>query len=143
MEATLIKGLDGSGWQALVRPAKKLSRGDVVRFGHEGKVCLLGHLDAEVEHKGCDGEVTLAVSFRGPARDSAIADLGRPPLPPYIAGKRAPDARDAADYQTMFAANAGAVAAPTAGLHFTPALATAVRERGVGIRRLTLPVGAR
>jgi S-adenosylmethionine:tRNA ribosyltransferase-isomerase len=142
IEATLIKRLDGSRWQALVRPAKKLSPGDVVRFGNEGKVCLLGHLDAEVEHKGCDGEVTLSFSFHGPALDSAIADLGRPPLPPYIAGKRTPDARDAADYQTMFAANDGAVAAPTAGLHFTPALETALRQRGVGIHSLTLHVGA-
>src|ERR1700737_2644223 len=142
IEATLIKRLDGSRWQALVRPAKKLSPGDVVRFGNEGKVCLLGHLDAEVEHKGDDGEVTLSFSFHGPALDSAIADLGRPPLPPYIAGKRAPDERDAADYQTMFAANEGAVAAPTAGLHFTPALEAALRERGVGIHRITLHVGA-
>jgi S-adenosylmethionine:tRNA ribosyltransferase-isomerase len=142
IEATLIKRLDGSRWQALVRPAKKLSRGDVIRFGHEGKVCLLGHLDAEVEHKGDDGEVTLSFSFHGPALESAIADLGRPPLPPYIAGKRAPDERDAADYQTMFAVNDGAVAAPTAGLHFTPALETALRQRGVGIHRVTLHVGA-
>src|SRR5229473_809421 len=112
------------------------------RFGREGRVCLLGHLDAEVEHKGDDGEVTLSFSFHGPALDSAIADLGRPPLPPYIAGKRAPDERDAADYQTMFAANEGAVAAPTAGLHFTPALETALRQRGVGIHRVTLHVGA-
>jgi S-adenosylmethionine:tRNA ribosyltransferase-isomerase len=142
IEATLIKRLDGSRWQALVRPAKKLSQGDVVRFGNEGRVCLLGHLDAEVEHKGDDGEVTLSFSFHGPALDSAIADLGRPPLPPYIAGKRTPDERDAADYQTMFAVNEGAVAAPTAGLHFTPALETALRERGVGIHRITLHVGA-
>jgi S-adenosylmethionine:tRNA ribosyltransferase-isomerase len=142
IEATLIKRLDGSRWQALVRPAKKLSTGDVVRFGHDGRVCLLGHLDAEVEHKGDDGEVTLSFSFHGPTLDSAIADLGRPPLPPYIAGKRAPDERDAADYQTMFAANEGAVAAPTAGLHFTPALETALRQRGVGIHRITLHVGA-
>src|SRR6185437_7394952 len=56
IEATLIKRLDGSRWRALVRPAKKLSQGDVVRFGNEGRVCLLGHLDAEVEHKGDDGE---------------------------------------------------------------------------------------
>src|SRR5712672_1780758 len=110
--ATLIKRIDGSRWQALV------------------------------EHKGDEGEVTLAFSFHGPALDQAIADLGAPPLPPYIAGKRAPDARDAADYQTMFAANAGAVAAPTAGLHFTPALETALRERGVGIHRVTLHGGA-
>jgi len=142
IEATLIKRLDDSRWQALVRPAKKLSPGDVVRFGNDGRVCLLGHLDAQVEHKGDDGEVTLAFSFHGPALDAAIADLGSPPLPPYIASRRAADARDASDYQTMFAANAGAVAAPTAGLHFTPTLETALRQRGVGINRITLHVGA-
>jgi S-adenosylmethionine:tRNA ribosyltransferase-isomerase len=142
IEATLIKRLDGSRWQALVKPAKKLSQGDVVRFGNEGKVCLIGHLDAQVEHKGDDGEVTLSFAFHGPMLDQAIADLGSSPLPPYIASKRAPDERDAADYQTMFAANEGAVAAPTAGLHFTPALETALRERGVGIHRITLHVGA-
>src|SRR5580704_777414 len=142
IEATLIKRLDGSRWQALVKPAKKLARGDVVRFGNEGRVCLLGHLDAEVEAKGSDGEVTLSFSFHGPALDQAIADLGSPPLPPYIASRRAPDDQDAADYQTMFAVNAGAVAAPTAGLHFTPALETRLRERGIGINRITLHVGA-
>jgi S-adenosylmethionine:tRNA ribosyltransferase-isomerase len=142
IEATLIKRIDGSRWQALVKPAKKLSQGDVVRFGNEGKVCLLGHLDAQVEHKGDDGEIALSFSFHGPALDQAIADLGSPPLPPYIASKRAPDERDAADYQTMFAANEGAVAAPTAGLHFTPALEAALRQHGVGIHRLTLHVGA-
>ena len=142
IEATLIKRLDGSRWQALVKPAKKLSAGDVVRFGNEGRVCLLGHLDAEVEHKGEEGEVTLSFSFHGPALDSAIADLGNPPLPPYIAGKRAPDEQDVTDYQTMFAENEGAVAAPTAGLHFTPALEAALRENGIGVRRITLHVGA-
>src|SRR3984957_15310111 len=90
IEATLIKRLDGSRWQALVKPAKKLARGDVVRFGNEGRVCLLGHLDAEVERKGEDGEITLSFSFHGPALDSAIADLGHPPLPPYIAGRAGP-----------------------------------------------------
>jgi S-adenosylmethionine:tRNA ribosyltransferase-isomerase len=142
IEATLIKRLDGSRWQALVKPAKKLSPGDIVRFGNEGKVCLLGHLDASVETKGPDGEVTLSFSFHGPALDQAIADLGRPPLPPYIAGKRAPDERDVTDYQTMFAANEGAVAAPTAGLHFTPALEERLKARGVGLQRVTLHVGA-
>ena len=142
IEATLIKRLNGSRWQALVRPAKKLSVGDVVRFGNEGRVCLLGHLDAQVENKGDDGEITLSFSFHGPTLDQAIADLGAPPLPPYIASKRAPDERDAADYQTMFAANDGAVAAPTAGLHFTPALEAALKERGVAIHRITLHVGA-
>jgi S-adenosylmethionine:tRNA ribosyltransferase-isomerase len=142
IEATLIKRLDASRWQALVKPAKKLARGDVVRFGNEGRVCLLGHLDAEVEDKGVDGAVTLSFSFHGPALDAAIADLGSPPLPPYIASKRAPDEHDAADYQTMFAVNEGAVAAPTAGLHFTPDLEAALRERGVGLHRITLHVGA-
>jgi S-adenosylmethionine:tRNA ribosyltransferase-isomerase len=142
IEATLIKRLDGSRWQALVRPAKKLSEGDVVRFGHEGRVCLLGYLDAEVTDKGELGEITLSFSFHGPALDQAIADLGRPPLPPYIASKRAPDDRDAQDYQTMFARNEGAVAAPTAGLHFTPTLEDALRTRGVGVNRITLHVGA-
>ena len=142
IEATLIKRLDGSRWQALVRPAKKLLPGDVVRFGNEGKVCLLGHLDAEVEHKGEDGEVTLSFSFHGPTLDSAIADLGSPPLPPYIASKRPADERDASDYQTMFATSEGAVAAPTAGLHFTPDLEKRLRERGIGINRVTLHVGA-
>jgi S-adenosylmethionine:tRNA ribosyltransferase-isomerase len=142
IEATLIKRVDGSRWQALVRPAKKLSAGDMIRFGNEDKVCLLGHLDAQVEHKGDDGEITLSFSFHGPALDQAIAELGAPPLPPYIASKRTPDERDAADYQTMFAANEGAVAAPTAGLHFTPALEAALREQGIGIHRVTLHVGA-
>ncbi len=142
IEATLIKRLDGSRWQALVKPAKKLAPGDRVRFGNEGKVCLLGHLDAEVEAKGQEGEVTLAFSFHGPTLDQAIADLGSPPLPPYIASKRTPDEQDAADYQTMFAANEGAVAAPTAGLHFTPALEQALSARGVGLNRVTLHVGA-
>ena len=93
-------------------------------------------------HKGGEGEVTLSFTFHGPTLDQAIADLGSPPLPPYIAGKRAPDERDLDDYQTMFAQDEGAVAAPTAGLHFTPALEAALRARGVGLHRLTLHVGA-
>jgi S-adenosylmethionine:tRNA ribosyltransferase-isomerase len=142
IDATLIKRLDGSRWQALVRPAKKLAVGDGIRFGNEGRVCLLGNLDATVEAKGGEGEVTLSFSFHGPVLDQAISDVGSPPLPPYIASKRDPDERDAGDYQTMFATEEGAVAAPTAGLHFTPALEQALRARGVGLQRLTLHVGA-
>ena len=142
IEATLIKRLDGSRWQALVKPAKKLASGDRIRFGNEGRVCLLGHLDAEVEEKGAEGEVTLSFTFHGPTLDQAIADLGSPPLPPYIAGKRPPDERDLDDYQTMFAKEEGAVAAPTAGLHFTPALEAALHACGVNLHRLTLHVGA-
>jgi S-adenosylmethionine:tRNA ribosyltransferase-isomerase len=142
IEATLIKRLDGSRWQALVKPARKLSVGDVVRFGNEGRVCLLGNLDAQVEHKGENGEIVLSFSFHGPVLDQAIADVGTPPLPPYIASRRTPDDRDASDYQTMFAANEGAVAAPTAGLHFTPELDAALKAHGVGLNRVTLHVGA-
>jgi S-adenosylmethionine:tRNA ribosyltransferase-isomerase len=142
IDATLIKRLDGSRWQALVKPAKKLLPGDIVRFGHDGRVCLLGQLDATVESKGEAGEIILAFTLHGPVLDQAIAELGAPPLPPYIASKRAPDDRDAADYQTMFAANEGAVAAPTAGLHFTPALEQALAARGVALHRVTLHVGA-
>ncbi|MGL4558271.1 MAG: S-adenosylmethionine:tRNA ribosyltransferase-isomerase, partial [Afipia sp.] len=69
IEATLIKRLDGSRWQALVKPAKKLTAGDAIRFGNEGRVCLLGNLDAQVESKGENGEVTLAFSFHGPILD--------------------------------------------------------------------------
>jgi len=142
IDATLIKRIDGSRWQALVRPARKLSEGDVVRFGNEGRVCLLGNLDATVEAKGEAGEVTLSFAFHGPVLDQAIADLGAPPLPPYIASRRAPDEKDVGDYQTMFAKHEGAVAAPTAGLHFTPALEEALAARGIGVQRLTLHVGA-
>lgn len=142
IEATLIKRIDGSRWQALVKPAKKLAAGDAIRFGNEGRVCLLGNLDAQVEHKGENGEVTLSFSFHGPILDQAIADVGAPPLPPYIASRRRPDERDTADYQTMFAVSEGAVAAPTAGLHFTPALEAALRNRGIGLHRVTLHVGA-
>lgn len=142
IEATLIKRIDGSRWQALVKPAKKLAVGDAIRFGNEGRVCLLGNLDAQVEHKGENGEVTLSFSFHGPVLDQAIADVGSPPLPPYIASKRTPDERDTADYQTMFAVSEGAVAAPTAGLHFTPALEAGLRDCGIGLHRVTLHVGA-
>ena len=142
ISVTLIKRLDGSRWQALAKPAKKLAAGDVVRFGDEGKVCFLGQLDATVEDKGEAGEITLAFAFHGPVLDSAIAERGEVPLPPYIAGKRKPDERDRADYQTMFAREEGAVAAPTAGLHFTDALTAKLRARGVGIHTVTLHVGA-
>jgi S-adenosylmethionine:tRNA ribosyltransferase-isomerase len=142
IEATLIKRLDGSRWQALVKPARKLSVGDMVRFGNEGRVCLLGNLDAQVEHKGENGEIVLSFSFHGPVLDQAIEDVGAPPLPPYIASRRTPDDRDTSDYQTMFAVNEGAVAAPTAGLHFTPELEASLKARGIGLNRVTLHVGA-
>ena len=142
IEATLIKRVDGSRWSALVKPAKKLAVGDVVRFGEEGKVCFLGQLDATVERKGARGEVTLSFAFHGPVLDQAIEERGDMPLPPYIAARRAADAQDRADYQTLFARHEGAVAAPTAGLHFTDALRAHLDKRGIGLHTVTLHVGA-
>ena len=125
-----MKRLDGSHWSAFVKPAKKLAVGDTIRFGEEGKVCFLGQLDATVEAKGEGGEVTLSFAFHGPVLDQAIEERGDMPLPPYIAGKRAPDQRDRADYQTLFAREEGSVAAPTAGLHFTEELLAKLSARG-------------
>ena len=122
IEATLHQRLDGSRWRAFVKPARRLSPGDVVRFGAEGRVCMLGELDATVTEKGEGGEVTLAFAFHGAVLDQAVEERGDMPLPPYIASRRAPDAADRSDYQTMFAQDEGSVAAPTAGLHFTTAL---------------------
>jgi S-adenosylmethionine:tRNA ribosyltransferase-isomerase len=141
IEATLIKRLDGSRWHALVKPAKKLQAGDIVRFGEEGKVCFLGALDATVEDKGEAGEVTFAFAFHGPALDQAIAERGEVPLPPYIASRRTPDEQDRSDYQTLFAREEGAVAAPTAGLHFTDDLRVRLQVRDIGLHQVTLHVG--
>jgi S-adenosylmethionine:tRNA ribosyltransferase-isomerase len=142
IEATLHRRLDGSRWRSFVKPAKRLSPGDVVRFGDEGKVCFLGQLDATVEAKGEDGEVTLAFAFHGPVLDQAVDERGVMPLPPYIAARRPPDERDRVDYQTLFAQAEGSVAAPTAGLHFTDTLAECLQERGITLHKVTLHVGA-
>jgi len=142
IEANLIKRLDGSRWNACVKPAKRLSEGDVVRFGDEGKVCFLGQLDATVEAKGEGGEVTLAFAFHGAVLDQAIAERGDMPLPPYIASRRAADDEDRSDYQTLFAHDEGSVAAPTAGLHFTDDLVARLKSRGIGLHTVTLHVGA-
>ena len=142
IEATLHKRLDGSHWRAFVLGAKKVQRGDTLRFGTEGKVCFLGELDAQVSQKDEEGEVTLSFSFHGPVLDQAIAERGAMPLPPYIASRREPDEQDRADYQTVFAQLEGSVAAPTAGLHFTEKLLSRLAERGVGLHKVTLHVGA-
>jgi S-adenosylmethionine:tRNA ribosyltransferase-isomerase len=142
IEATLHRRLDGSHWRAFVKPAKRLAVGDVVRFGDEGRVCFLGQLDATVEDRQEGGEVTLAFAFHGPVLDQAIAERGEMPLPPYIDSRRAPDVQDRGDYQTMFARHEGAVAAPTAGLHFTDGLIAALAAQHIGIQYLTLHVGA-
>jgi S-adenosylmethionine:tRNA ribosyltransferase-isomerase len=139
--ATLIKRLDGSRWLALVKPAKRLVPGDVVRFGAEGRVCFRDQLDATVERKAETGEVTLAFAFSDAALDEALSERGDTPLPPYIASRRDVDEQDRIDYQTMFAQTEGSIAAPTAGLHFNERLTAALREAGIAIHRVTLHVG--
>jgi S-adenosylmethionine:tRNA ribosyltransferase-isomerase len=141
IEATLIKRVDGSTWKAFILGAKKVQVGDTLRFGNEGKVCFLGQLDARVSHKDEGGEITLSFSFHGAVLDQAIAERGDMPLPPYIASKRATDAQDKTDYQTVFAHEEGSVAAPTAGLHFTPDLIVRLMRRGIHVRKVTLHVG--
>ncbi len=124
-------------WRAFARPAKKLQVDDVVEFERaEAK------LTATVREKSDAGEVLLRFDASGPDLDVAIASVGHIPLPPYIAQKRAEDAQDKQDYQTIFAEKDGAVAAPTAGLHFTPQLLEALTERGIEQHIVTLHVGA-
>ncbi|WP_295639650.1 tRNA preQ1(34) S-adenosylmethionine ribosyltransferase-isomerase QueA [Novosphingobium sp.] len=131
--ATLHKRIDLRRWQAFIRNAKRLHEGDVIDFGAD--------VTATAEARHPDGSFTLAFSGNEPV-EVLLARAGTMPLPPYIASKRAIDERDQADYQTMFAQNDGAVAAPTAALHFTPELIAALEAAGIGRETLTLHVGA-
>lgn len=136
IQANLHKRLDGNRWLAFVRPARKLNTGETIQFGAGGEV------NATVHAKHGGGEVELGFELSGPALDAAIATVGVMPLPPYIAARRPADAGDRQDYQTVYAEHDGAVAAPTAGLHFTEDLMTRLRDKGVAIEFLTLHVGA-
>ncbi|MET0157090.1 MAG: tRNA preQ1(34) S-adenosylmethionine ribosyltransferase-isomerase QueA [Methyloceanibacter sp.] len=138
---TLIERLGPDRWQALARPAKRLNAGDRIAFGESDETCLAGSLAATVASRGEDGEATLVFDLTGPALDQAIHSLGNMPLPPYIASRRHADAKDRSDYQTVFAREEGAVAAPTAGLHFTDQLLRAIADRGISEHFVTLHVG--
>lgn len=143
VEATLHQARSGNVWTAFMRPGKKLALGDRLIFGtDDDRACQAGSLDATVQAKGEGGEVTIAFDLTGPDLMAAIAARGMMPLPPYIAAKRGEDERDRADYQTVYAAEDGSVAAPTAGLHFTPELLERLGVMGVGFERVTLHVGA-
>lgn len=131
VEVTLHKRLGERDWLAFARPAKRLAPGDSLSFGED--------LAAEVTGRD-GGEVALRFAIGGAELMAALQRHGRMPLPPYI--KRAADAEDERDYQTLFAARDGAVAAPTAGLHFTDALLAALESRGVRRTTVTLHVGA-
>jgi S-adenosylmethionine:tRNA ribosyltransferase-isomerase len=143
VEATLHRRLSPSRWSAFARPGRRLAPGDRIVFGEAGdRACLLSALEATVAEKGEGGEVTLAFDLAGPDLDIAIAASGSMPLPPYIASRRAEDDRDLTDYQTIYAREDGSVAAPTAGLHFTPELMAALDAQGVSRHFVTLHVGA-
>ncbi|MDO5632608.1 MAG: tRNA preQ1(34) S-adenosylmethionine ribosyltransferase-isomerase QueA [Paracoccus sp. (in: a-proteobacteria)] len=132
IEVTLLEPV-ASGWRALAKPLRKLRPGEVIRFSD-----ALSATVASLE----DGELTLHFDAQGADFDAALDRAGQMPLPPYIAALRAPDDQDRTDYQTVWAARSGAVAAPTASLHFDQPLLNAIAARGVGMTHVTLHVGA-
>ncbi|KGJ03734.1 S-adenosylmethionine:tRNA ribosyltransferase-isomerase [Paracoccus halophilus] len=132
IEVTLLEPVAG-GWKALAKPLRKLKPGEVIRFADD--------LSAEVAGIG-DGALTLRFDAEGQAFDAALARVGAMPLPPYIAALRAPDQADHEDYQTIWARRSGAVAAPTASLHFDRPLLDRLAEKGVRTTHVTLHVGA-
>ena len=133
LRVTLHQRIDHRRWWSFVRNAKRLRIGDRIDFG--------AGLEGVVEARGDDGSVAWRFDSALPF-DEALAAAGQMPLPPYIASKRAVDAQDLTDYQTVYAAKPGAVAAPTAGLHFTPELLAAIDAAGATRETVTLHVGA-
>ena len=131
--ATLHKREGPRTWRAFLRNAKRVREGDRIEFG--------AGVAASASDKSADGSALLHFHGEEPV-ELLLERAGRMPLPPYIAGRRPADARDADDYQTMFARDEGAVAAPTAALHFTPRLMSALADAGIGHETLTLHVGA-
>lgn len=141
VSATLHMREAADRWRAFVKGARKLKPGDRVVFAHDDTDDA-EHLVAEVVGKGEDGDVTLVFDRSGPDLDVALITVGHIPLPPYIAARRHEDEEDRADYQTVYARETGAVAAPTAGLHFTPDLLARIDARGIERHFVTLHVGA-
>jgi len=132
VEITLLEP-QTQGWRALAKPLRKVQPGEVIRFSDQ--------LSATVAAKS-ETDLTLAFNLTGDDFDAALNAAGAMPLPPYIAAKRAADEQDKTDYQTVFARHAGAVAAPTASLHFDEALLQALAAKGVEFTEVTLHVGA-
>ncbi len=133
VEVTLLEPMPDGSWSALIKPLKKVKIGEQILFSDDLEAVL---------HAVEDGQGRLKFNVSGDDFDAALNAAGAMPLPPYIAAKRPADARDKDDYQTVFARNAGAVAAPTASLHFDDALLNALAERGVEFSHVTLHVGA-
>ncbi len=134
VEVTLHKSIGRRRWRAFARPAKRLKPGDWITFAPD--------FSAKVAEKRAEGEVVLVFASAPTAFRDALDQHGAMPLPPYIRRDEGPDPRDRDDYQTVYAAEDGAVAAPTAGLHFTDELLTRLDEAGIERRRVTLHVGA-
>ncbi len=134
VEALLHKRLDDKRWLAFARPGRRLREGDRITFP--------GGLEAVLEERRAGGEVALAFSAEGAALDAALEAHGSMPLPPYIKRSRGGDPDDRDAYQTVFAREPGSVAAPTAGLHFSPRLLAALEARGIERAAVTLHVGA-
>ena len=133
VEVTLLEPAAGGGWRALAKPLRKVREGEVITFSDR--------LSATVAEKG-EADLRLVFGLEGEAFDAALAEAGAMPLPPYIAAKRPADAQDRQDYQTVFARHSGAVAAPTASLHFDRELLQALAAKGVRFAEVTLHVGA-
>lgn len=134
VEVTLHKNTSADTWHAFAKPAKKLKPGDIIQFSDD--------FTAMVSQKLEGGEVVLAFSASGPVLMEKLIEYGEIPLPPYIGSIRAVDEQDKEDYQTIFAKDEGAVAAPTAGLHFTEELLQRIKDKGVTCVATTLHVGA-
>ncbi|MEP5155417.1 tRNA preQ1(34) S-adenosylmethionine ribosyltransferase-isomerase QueA [Planktotalea sp.] len=134
IEVTLLEpSAEQGAWRALIKPLRKVKEGEVIRFSNDLSATLLAKED---------GQGTLEFNLQGDDFDAALAEAGAMPLPPYIAARRPADAQDKQDYQTVFAENSGAVAAPTASLHFDEALLDQLRAQGVEFVHVTLHVGA-
>ena len=133
VEVTLLAPAPGGAWRVLAKPLRKLAPGDRLVFG--------AGLSGRVIERDAEAAV-VAFDQTGTAFDVALDRAGEMPLPPYIASRRAADDRDRADYQTVFARHSGAVAAPTASLHFDTGLLAALRARGIDMTEVTLHVGA-
>jgi S-adenosylmethionine:tRNA ribosyltransferase-isomerase len=133
VEITLLEPQASGEWTALAKPLRKLKEGETIHFSDA--------LSAEVRAIEA-AQLRLAFNLSGPDFDAALAAAGAMPLPPYIAALRAPDEADKTDYQTVFARHSGAVAAPTASLHFTMPLLEAIHAKGVAFTEVTLHVGA-
>jgi len=133
VEVTLHRRIGPDRYLAFAKPARRLQPADWLDFSSDLRAHILARNG---------GEVDLIFEQSGEGLDQAIGRVGAMPLPPYIASRRAPDVQDLADYQTVYAAHDGSVAAPTAGLHFTPQMIEGLQQKGVGLAPLTLHVGA-